>query len=1623
MQYYHYLCILFYNSNPMRRFIFALILAAGTLAGFAQDDASKKLSTTTQMFLDEMAGNIVPKRTTQSEKQLGLTPVDKRWQRNHKNAGRIYAAPDTIDGRAYIAAYVRLADPSRRHEIEAQGVIVQEEFSNGLFTTLIPVDKVRDVAAIGNVKRVNVSSLKHIKTKTAREATNVDDLLTLSADAIGEGLTQKYDGTGVVLGIIDTGIDFGHVAFKDKDGNSRIKRAYVYNGSGAAQEYTSVTSSLTDDKTEDHGTHTASTAGGSSVVVNGTTVTVTDDHANATYGGMAPGADLYLAGINSLPDTYLTNAVKKIVNYADENNMPVVVSNSWGSQWGPHDGTGEVADVYKDLFGDDHPNHIALFAASNDGAKSKDGEGGGYYVGGTASSNNPLSTIVRADYYTNTDGGYSYCGLIANAWARSTSVSKLGIKILVLDASTGEVLFTKTMTQAGTVSGLSTYYNGTLSVYYDEVESDKTQVVLYSENGIETQDYTTTTKNGETYYKSNYTLAIQVYPTSGSSVVDIWGGDYGYFTNHLSTSGYNWMAGSDDMCVSDEAMVPNAISIGAYVSANTWKDHQGTTHSMADEYTIGDIASFSSYATAAASPDGQRYPWVTAPGARLAAGVNHNHTTSVDNYSYYGSKHNSDLVVNSTANPYAMMEGTSMATPVAAGIVALWLQASMDEHALHKNLTVNDVKQIMAATAINDDYTTNGPNASHFGNGKIDALAGIKYILGATNGPTIRTNKQELSFEGYATLSYQQTVGVTGFNLEGDISVTMTGDDVFSVDQTTIEQTDGSASATLTIGYAPTEAGTHTATITLTSQNAESVTISITGTAEAATPTILADKQELAFSAQLGSSSSQTLKVSGRFLTQEVTATLADDNGVFSISNSSFAVADEGVDIAVTFSADVEGSYSASLLLASEGANSIAISLSAIARDGGTASDPFLNIANYATIDEAGWSTTYVNNLYKYTEYEDDEVAWLTMPVYGAYASKAYEPKAQNWIAFNGTGYAGPTWGAEDVYAGSSSYFTSATARSYGNTGGSTKQTVSFYVSNITGAKLYGKNTKNVGANSPTSLKVYECTLNGDGTLTVASETVKSAQNATAKATFNIGVADLDASKIYKVDASIYQGYLYEIAFQTPLDVEKIPTINAEPAELTFEPIYATTEATQTFTLKGKYLTDKVTLALSDENGAFSIDKSEVSAVEAAAGAAVAVSFHPVEAGTFSATLTLTSEGAEPVSVSITGTAEPATPTILVDEQELTFAASIDTDQSQTFSVRGRFIHSNVTLTLTGDSHVFSVNPATLAADQITEDGEGAPVNVTFNASEEGTYNATLTLASEGAEPVAISLSATANDGGTASDAYLNIAKYATIDDAGWNTTHVNTLYKYTEYEDDEVAWLTLPVYGAFVGASYAPDKTTLGSGHPQAWIESGVTNTNQCGSTSWGNTDVYLGSSSYFTSVDAKAVGTNSKNSKSAKTVTFYVTNTTAIKLYINQGSNQPTQYPTTLNIYECDVDEDGSLTASEMAVESITHTTAGAASLSIADLDKEKVYKVVASQARGYLYEIAFQTPLPKKYQLGDVNHDGSVTIADALAIVRHILGEPAEGIFDEKTANVNLDDGITIADAAAVISIILQ
>ena len=59
---------------------------------------------------------------------------------------------------------------------------------------------------------------------------------------------------------------------------------------------------------------------------------------------------------------------------------------------------------------------------------------------------------------------------------------------------------------------------------------------------------------------------------------------------------------------------------------------------------------------------------------------------------------------------------------------------------------------------------------------------------------------------------------------------------------------------------------------------------------------------------------------------------------------------------------------------------------------------------------------------------------------------------------------------------------------------------------------------------------------------------------------------------------------------------------------------------------------------------------------------------------------------------------------------------------------------------------------------------------------------------------------------------------------------------------------------------------------------------------------------------------------------------------------------------------------------------------------------------------------------YKVGDVNRDGSVSIADVTALIDYLLGGDADDI-DTTAANVNGDDGISIADVTALIDLLLS
>ena len=401
----------------------------------------------------------------------------------------------------------------------------------------------------------------------------------------------------------------------------------------------------------------------------------------------------------------------------------------------------------------------------------------------------------------------------------------------------------------------------------------------------------------------------------------------------------------------------------------------------------------------------------------------------------------------------------------------------------------------------------------------------------------IKANPSEVNFNGFAGETYTQTVRVQARNIENNVDIALSGDNVYSISHTTITPTEAANGVDVVVTYTPTQAGNTSATITLScaDEEVETVTVPITGVAAPRVPTLLVEPESLDFAATLDKTVTKTITVTGAFITSDVTVTLNDTKGVFTVSPTTISQSSTDVNtpvnVAVSFNSATEGSFTGSITFASEGAESKTVNLTAIARDGGTAADPFLNIANYETIDEAGANVDGMSTIYKYTEYEEQESAWLTVSNYGAQKADA----SQNWLTSSSLSQYSNSWNASDVFPGQSAYFGSNQAYSVYGSGNQ-----AYYVTNCTQVKALVKGGSY--GSSMASLAIYECSLNANGTVTPSSSAVDTNTGSDGVITS----AELDESKIYKVQLTGGGSYpdLLEIGFKTPLNQYETPVAN-----------------------------------------------------------------------------------------------------------------------------------------------------------------------------------------------------------------------------------------------------------------------------------------------------------------------------------------------------------------------------------------------------------------------------------------------------------------------------------------------
>ncbi len=101
------------------------------------------------------------------------------------------------------------------------GVTIREEIGRILILT-VPAESLMALDDIDEIESVSADQMNQTMNNIAREKSRVTEVAT-PEKAQQNNLPQAYTGKGVLIGLVDTGIDFNHAAFRNADGSTRIK--------------------------------------------------------------------------------------------------------------------------------------------------------------------------------------------------------------------------------------------------------------------------------------------------------------------------------------------------------------------------------------------------------------------------------------------------------------------------------------------------------------------------------------------------------------------------------------------------------------------------------------------------------------------------------------------------------------------------------------------------------------------------------------------------------------------------------------------------------------------------------------------------------------------------------------------------------------------------------------------------------------------------------------------------------------------------------------------------------------------------------------------------------------------------------------------------------------------------------------------------------------------------------------------------------------------------------------------------------------------------------------------------------------------------------------------------------
>jgi len=569
-------------------------------------------------------------------------------------------------------------------------------------------DKISELASLPGVDHIYFNDYK---------GTVLNDKIIQNANVAGLQTDWEFDSTltgkGVIIGFIDAGIDYTHQDFIDADSLSRILYIWDQNNpedSSLIFEEYGYGRLITGDTLNDwlannihvpldpnsffgHGSTVAGAA-----CSNGRALAEELEQGLVQYDlhGIAPDSKIIMVSSDFDSENWLAtiaDGVDFMLNVADELDMPIVINLSIGTYLGSHDGLDPVGVTINEWFSDQYPGRMLVCAGGNSGELR-------YHLGYHSDSDTSLSIFK-------THNGLSELGKGAffELWIDSVSADDFNTAVGFIDIADFSV------PELPTFRSIDMQID---SLIIDTLYDGETPLGVVSQFMQYRGDQIRMQVKVDSVLAANLEVAFY---TMGQGRVDCWSAAWLGTSDIIGPEQLGEIPPNiDEMYQSPDSLMqvvssfscaPNVLTVANYKNRVQYTDVNGNIQEFE-----GEVGARTNGSSRGPTRDGRQKPDISASGDLVL---------STGAYNIVDFLLSSEAYKVAQGGKHIRNGGTSMASPIVAGIAALYLQHCPES-------LPSEISNSITGTAIQDIFTGVLPNPK-WGHGKVNGLAAVNTSL------------------------------------------------------------------------------------------------------------------------------------------------------------------------------------------------------------------------------------------------------------------------------------------------------------------------------------------------------------------------------------------------------------------------------------------------------------------------------------------------------------------------------------------------------------------------------------------------------------------------------------------------------------------------------------------------------------------------------------------------------------------------------------------------------------------------------------------------------------------------------------------------------------------------------